>query len=117
MGYLGLTARCPPAGNDPGFLRTRGTSMSESTMSERDWRFNQVDGAPSDLEPEPFTPLGSTAAPFPPDEAFDSLVEACRSLGPGSGRTIHGIFRGFQRRRDRSRTGQVPGGMQRPRAD
>lgn len=65
MGYLGLTARCPPAGNDPGFLRTRGTSMSESTMSERDWRFDQVDGAPSDLEPEPFTPLGSTAAPCP----------------------------------------------------
>ncbi|MGZ6053396.1 MAG: diguanylate cyclase domain-containing protein [Isosphaeraceae bacterium] len=39
--------------------------MSESTMSERDWRFDQVDGAPSDLEPEPFTPLGSTAAPCP----------------------------------------------------
>ena len=34
-------------------------------MSERDWRFDQVDGAPSDLEPEPFTPLGSTAAPCP----------------------------------------------------
>ncbi|MGZ3432919.1 MAG: diguanylate cyclase domain-containing protein [Isosphaeraceae bacterium] len=39
--------------------------MSESTMSERDWRFDQVDGAPSDLEPEPFTPLGSIAAPCP----------------------------------------------------
>ena len=39
--------------------------MSESTMSERDWRFDQVDGAPSDLEPEPFAPLGSTAAPCP----------------------------------------------------
>ena len=34
-------------------------------MSDRDWRYDQVDGAPSDLEPEPFTPLGSTAAPCP----------------------------------------------------
>ncbi len=39
--------------------------MSESTMSERDWRFDQVDRAPSDLEPEPLAPLGSTAAPCP----------------------------------------------------
>ena len=65
MGHLERTARCPPAGNDPGYLRTRGTSMSESTMSERDWRLDQVDGAPSDLEPEPFAPLGSTTASCP----------------------------------------------------
>ena len=39
--------------------------MSESTMSERDWRLDQADGAPSDLEPESFVPLGSTAAPCP----------------------------------------------------
>ena len=39
--------------------------MSESTMSERDWRLDQVDGAPSDFEPEPFAPLGSTTASCP----------------------------------------------------
>jgi len=39
--------------------------MSESTMSERDWEFDQTNGAPSELEPEPFAPLGSTAAPCP----------------------------------------------------
>src|SRR5271157_3643466 len=46
MGHLGPTARCPPGDTDPGSLRTRRTSVSESTMSERDWEFDQTDGPP-----------------------------------------------------------------------
>src|SRR5271166_2332158 len=37
MGHLGPTAGCRPEDVDPGCLRTRRISVSETTMSERDW--------------------------------------------------------------------------------
>src|SRR5271166_6190712 len=43
MCHLRQTARCPRGDIDPRCLCTRGTSVSESTMSERDWRFDPTD--------------------------------------------------------------------------
>jgi len=67
-------------GTDPGCLRTRGNSMSESTMSERDWRIDPTDREVS-REEEIVHELGRLLEGCDdPEQIEESFIESVRRL-------------------------------------